>query len=1205
MLSLANQSHVISEKKHKHDSEHDSDIKENKHINGDGEGDDNGGEDGPYERNGIIIDDDIAMNCQRLVMLRQWATDNNISNGAMDVLSQIDHVTITPLLNQAIERYEKKQKPALDVPVVGNVLPRDYGAVYPRYTQKRIAKLLSLEPSYIAYICCTGCFALHRPTNDEVFEVEKGDDGHDHPVSRKCGRVLIGDQKCPVVLYSHDDYIGSQSDVRPRRTRVPGTMILTPCRLYLYQPLRQQLQSLLKRSLFERCIDLWRDRDGNGDDTHGDVYTGNIYKTREDKNGGYYYRPCVRDQAPYRLPLSISINIDWYGIYDTASHYSAGTIYAIVDQLPVTMRHERQWIMALGALPGGSEKDINMNHLLQPIVEDLQVFYDGIMMPTHQYPQGRMIECILSCVICDSVAARRTIGFVQSGGNSGCHMCWATFGPRSSVSLDASDTKQATTMAAADPAVLVAPDSNRDGDDDDDDGYGEVDRDDGDEDGNDNGGGGLEGRRGGQRHRAPRVCISDLRHERVRDRTRDEHVHHGGVWHRASSYHERRLLTRSNGYMSSILLQLPYWIPSKHTPVDWLHVGPLGVAKTLFNRISVSWNPSIINRIQQRLDDLAPPRSLARASMTFKAVMKKMTGDMMITFVTCYSLYALHGILTKPQLYVWYRLVVIMRICTQYEITHAQLQRLRDIIREFYDSFAALFPTQSIPPNFHLLTHVPDCIQAYGAPCNIWTMHTERGNGWFQRVNNNRISPDEQLIRQYWVSQLLANAMYRYSGLLWTDDQFALMMTYRYVHDHSNTGDYHINTQHRDRYGPIRTRYISGREGNELRYYARIATHLTGEIMTINNPDDDIDHRHLPSSNVSVRLLNYLKHQQRLRTKDHQALVRAFHMVLYPRDRDRDRDRRSSASHDINDLIDISVSLKNRVAKRLLIGNDIITSELWRSWRESYVLIHRRAATDAGSRLHAGRVMKYMMVTATLTYRDPHHQNQHIIKHDVPHLLAHVKWFDLPVPAMPSLEDDLHASLPLSVAVSSSLPQRVGDRDIDGNSKYGKDSYDLHVGGDDDATYVQQTLHESLMNGVRIPQMDAIDGKRQAHAIGHGRMDMSLGEGFSADALHESHESSTPPHASSTSTAVPSMRAPLHVRSAAEGTIAAVGACESTTSGNVYSWTEWQPRNDDDLYHEWIPVYRLRRMMPANVQLSNGTAGFYALWLPSSYDHHY
>jgi hypothetical protein len=846
---------------------------------------------------GITIDDNSIDDAPLLLLLIKWKTDHRITDAALSELLAIIAAT--------------RQKPIA--------------------TLKIARRELYLKPKYKRYTVCTGCYQIHEPVKAHQRAPAGSTGGELQSIA--CGAQLLGGKKCDVVLYEKDDFVGSATGKRPVRATWPRTVRFTPRLEYQYMPLIDQLTTLLRRPDFEELVVRWQTRQQPAEsDIICDNYDATSWRQRRCHLNKLYHR----HNDGTRLPLTVTLVLDWFGLWST-TQYSAGTIYLIIDQLPIEVRYQRKWVIALAALPGGSEKKINLSHLLKPLVTELLELWRGRMFNTYAYPDGRLVEVILSMVLCDSIAARRTIGFVAPTGNRACHICWCHFGPRHDAPDDSKGDGK-TQGNKDDDDEIVTTDEDDDSDDDieqDTEIVASVPRE----------------KRAPKvkKPKGPRACLEDITNieAKVPLRVREEHVNYGTQWLKASTADERTRIVREYGYSYTILLSLPYFSPSESTPVDWLHVGPLGVAKCYFNRIIATWKPKTIRRVQERLDELSPPRYMTRAGFSFKSIMKHMTGDQMIAFVTSYSVYVLRGILSTEQSLVWCHLVIIMRMATQYSFTQTQLVTLKKHIDQFVSGFATLYPKRSVPPNFHMLRHFPSCIRQFGPPFAIWTMATERLNGWMKSVNTNGQHPDEQLIKVYWTSHLLYDATHRYTNVIWTDATRALMARY-------NTKDSTANS-HR--------RWISAAEAARLRNWVVTPTPLNGsEAMG--------DHQ-------SIRLLNYLPGVVPFNKQTYDAVVEAFKLVLYP-------------SHEYRDITRISVAMSNRCASRVKIGNDIITSELWRSWRGAYVQIRRQGSNGIGTRMHAGRVVMYSEVSATFEYSNGTKTD------DVPHLLALVNWFNFP-----------------------------------------------------------------------------------------------------------------------------------------------------------------------------------------------------------------
>ena len=120
------------------------------------------------------------------------------------------------------------------------------------------------------------------------------------------------------------------------------------------------------------------------------------------------------------------LNIDWFQPYKHRI-YSIGVIYLAIMNLPRAIRFKRENIIIIGLLPGPAEPSKTINTYLTPLVCELLLLWDGVLIKTHSAgPQS--IRCALLCVGCDLPAGRKTCGFLSYSANLGCSKCYSNFG---------------------------------------------------------------------------------------------------------------------------------------------------------------------------------------------------------------------------------------------------------------------------------------------------------------------------------------------------------------------------------------------------------------------------------------------------------------------------------------------------------------------------------------------------------------------------------------------------------------------------------------------------------------------------------------------------------------------------------------------------------------------------------------------------------
>ncbi len=213
------------------------------------------------------------------------------------------------------------------------------------------------------------------------------------------------------------------------RQRVPcGTLLLkkqrlkkgyslVPRKVYSYRSLKRSITELLSRKQFVEKCEHWRRREHLIPSGFlGDIYDGSVWKEFKDNFLS----------APHSYLLTI--NVDWFQPF-THVTYSTGAIYLTVQNLPRTERYKQENVILVGVMPGPKESSLNINSYLSPLVEELNLFWRGVLIPIER--QGVTlninVRLALSCVACDIPASRKVSGFVGHNARLGCNKCLKEF----------------------------------------------------------------------------------------------------------------------------------------------------------------------------------------------------------------------------------------------------------------------------------------------------------------------------------------------------------------------------------------------------------------------------------------------------------------------------------------------------------------------------------------------------------------------------------------------------------------------------------------------------------------------------------------------------------------------------------------------------------------------------------------------------------
>ncbi|XP_077050070.1 uncharacterized protein LOC143696996 [Siphateles boraxobius] len=196
-----------------------------------------------------------------------------------------------------------------------------------------------------------------------------------------------------------------------------GKEYLYPIRVYCYKKVSQSLETLVRRSGFWEKCEQWRHR-SIPDSVMGDVYDGKIWQDFQYVNG----QPFLSEPNNFALMM----NVDWYQPYKH-SPYSVGVIYLVVLNLPREERFKDENMILVGVIPGPKEPKLNMNAYLEPLVDDLREFWEGVVLMDSSPLGCQVYRAALLCLSSDIPASRKCGGFVGHGALRGCNKCLKKF----------------------------------------------------------------------------------------------------------------------------------------------------------------------------------------------------------------------------------------------------------------------------------------------------------------------------------------------------------------------------------------------------------------------------------------------------------------------------------------------------------------------------------------------------------------------------------------------------------------------------------------------------------------------------------------------------------------------------------------------------------------------------------------------------------
>lgn len=322
-----------------------------------------------------------------IMFLMVWKTLHNVSDSALSILFGFCKKLIELLATVSQSKVIKE---------IANLLPRSLYMIRNCLGIKR--------DDFEKYIVCHKCSSIYKP-EDCVRTLANG-----RKKGERCSFVEFPNHKrrtqrkpCGASLFK---------TVRSK----DGEAILKAKRVFCYRSVKKTLQEFLKRPGFgEKCEEYKKaPRDP---DLLGDIYDGRIWKNFKNAEGEPFF------DAPNTF--GCMLNLDWFQPYKD-SIYSVGVVYLSFLNLPPDERNKEENIAVVGIIPGPQEPSRDVNSFLDPLVEELLEFWDGVWLDC---PNTGPSFCRLAllCVTCDIPASRKLCGFLSFCAKMGCNKCKKQF----------------------------------------------------------------------------------------------------------------------------------------------------------------------------------------------------------------------------------------------------------------------------------------------------------------------------------------------------------------------------------------------------------------------------------------------------------------------------------------------------------------------------------------------------------------------------------------------------------------------------------------------------------------------------------------------------------------------------------------------------------------------------------------------------------
>ncbi|KAI8514444.1 hypothetical protein Bbelb_070350 [Branchiostoma belcheri] len=232
---------------------------------------------------------------------------------------------------------------------------------------------------FVKFVVCPKCRT--RYTMEEAYRTK----ANGEKVSRKCEFVPFYShphrrselrRKCGTVLMKKVKSINGDGEY------------LYPKSTFCYKSVVESLQELVSKPSFQEKCEQWRERDVSGTGMT-DVYDGKVWNEFQYVNG----TPFLAEPNN----LALMLNCDWYQPYKH-SEYSVGVLYLVVLNLPREERFKEENMIVVGLIPGPKEPKIDINSFLEPLVDELQDLWKGVLLSDNSVLGAQLYRAALVCL---------------------------------------------------------------------------------------------------------------------------------------------------------------------------------------------------------------------------------------------------------------------------------------------------------------------------------------------------------------------------------------------------------------------------------------------------------------------------------------------------------------------------------------------------------------------------------------------------------------------------------------------------------------------------------------------------------------------------------------------------------------------------------------------------------------------------------------
>ncbi|XP_062508144.1 uncharacterized protein LOC134184461 [Corticium candelabrum] len=445
-------------------------------------------------------------------------------------------------------------------------------------------------------------------------------------------------------------------------------------------------KTFFKRQQFVDLLDASLDDSGNVPPALRkgiwDVWHGNVWRQLKDNRGCQFFSD--------EFSIGLTLNVDWFCPF-SRSPYKVGVMFMSVLNLPRKQRMKQRWTMLVGIIPGPSEPKLHINDFLRPLVDDLELLWNGIEVVLAD-GSIKAVKAALVCVSCDLPASRKVLQFLGHKSDLGCSKCKFQ-AERAPGTHGASGKMSYLTNGETSLSIPL---------------------------------------RSGAEVRQQALTYRD-----------------------ASTKAQQDHLAKTNGVRYSELLRLPYFDPVEMTAVDPMHCFFLGLVSHEISLILGTSNDSFsmlsANQVilKQRIKALNQQLPLDIGRLPGKVVdsdhRAKMTAAQWKHFIVIYA----RACFIKLVLLTVYTSLRLLAEVVELLIDDSPTQEIIDLIevriQRHHEAYCKAYGKWNVPVNYQMALHTADCMNDFGPANNFWLFACERENAVVGNAPTNGISIEGQI----------------------------------------------------------------------------------------------------------------------------------------------------------------------------------------------------------------------------------------------------------------------------------------------------------------------------------------------------------------------------------------------------------------------------------------------------------------------------